>query len=241
MILLDGLKSGTAKVTVHLPYPGNLKCKFIYGRKPFSNWSFLAEYENVKEVQVDIAVLANLIIDPMDANILVDDSIKFKVLQLKQGKLHEIVLNEQYTLEIEKNAIADMSDGLAKGLKLGTTSVILKDKNILDPKAQMPLPKAQLRVVEADKIVINLLPYYNWVTVEQENHEIAVDLYSNDDHKITLGSKYKIDSTFDATLFKDSLRNTNGSRIHGKTLKTGVNRVTAKFGKNVSCFCNNQK
>lgn len=188
----------------------------------------------MKAVQVDIAVLANLIIKPMDANILVGDSIMFKVFQLKEGKLHEIVLNEQYTLEIEKNVIADMNNGLAKGLKLGTTNVILKDKNILDAKAQMPLPKAQLRVVEADKIVLNLLPYYNWVTVEQENHEIAIDLYSKDDYKITLGDKYKIDSTFDSTLFKDSLKNDNGTRIHGKTMKTGVNRVTAKFNKDVS-------
>jgi nuclear pore complex protein Nup210 len=216
LILLDGINSGTAKVFVRLPHN---------------------EYKTVPEVQVDIAVLANLIIEPMEANILVGDSINFKVLQLKQGKLHEIVLDEQYTLEIEKRDIAKINKGLANGLKLGTTSVILKDKNILDSsKTPMPLPKARLTVSEADKIVLNLLPYYNWVTIEKEIHDIAIDLYTKNDEKITLGSKFKIASEFDQSLFKESSRNDNGTRVHGQAVKVGTNKVTAKFA-NVSCLC----
>lgn len=209
LILLDGINSGTAKVFVRLPH---------------------VEYKNVPEVQVDIAVLANLIIEPMEANILVGDSINFKVLQLKQGKLHEIVLDEQYTLEIETKNIAKINKGLANGLKLGTTSVILKDKNVLaGSKTPMPLPKARLTVAEADKIVLNLLPYYNWVTIEKEIHDIAIDLFTKNDERITLGNKFKITSEFDQSLFKESNRNDNGTRVHGQAIQVGTNKVTAKF------------
>lgn len=212
MILLDGINSGSAKVIVKLPY---------------------TEYKNVPEVEVDITVLANLIIDPIDVNVLVGDSITFRVLQLKQGKLHEITLGPQYYLEIEQKSYAKIDGGLATGLALGTTAVILRDRNVIETTAKTPMPTARLTVSEAEKITLNLLPHYNWVTVENERHEIAIDLYTKNDEKITLGNKYKMDSTSDNRLFKELMRNINGSRIYGEAMKTGTNQVSGSYA-NVS-------
>lgn len=211
MILLDGINSGLAKVIVKLPY---------------------AEYSHIPEVEVDITVLANLIIDPVEVNILVGDFINFRVLQLKQGKLHEITLGEQYYLEIADKKHAKIDGAQATGLSLGSTEVLLRDKNVIE-NAKTIMPKARINVVEVEKITINLLPHYNWVTVVNEKHDIAIDLYTKSDERITLGSKYKVDSSFDASFFKESTRTLNGSRVHGVAVKVGTNQVSASYS-NVS-------
>lgn len=212
MILLDGINSGSAKVIVKLPH---------------------LEYKEVPEVEVDITVLANLIIDPVDVNILVGDKITFKVLQLKQGKLHEITLGDQYYLEIENSVHAKISGGVATGLTLGVTGVILRDRNVIESNIKSTMPKARLKVSEAEKITLNLLPHYNWVTVENEKHEIAIDLYTKNDERITLGEKFKVESLFDTKLFQELKRNVNASRIYGEAIKAGTNEVTGSFS-NVS-------
>lgn len=210
MTLIEGINSGSAKVIVKLPH---------------------SEYKHVKEVEVDITVLANLIIDPVDVHILTGDSISFKVLQLKQGKLHEVILGPQYYLETETKEIAKIDKGLATGLKLGTTAIILRDKNVIESSSNPPpsMPRAKLTVSEAAKIALSLLPHNNWVTVEQEHHEIAIDLYTKHDEKITLGTKYTIESSFDRDLYKESKRTVNGSRIAGMTVTKGTSLVTGKF------------
>lgn len=213
MILLDGINSGSAKVIVKLPHK---------------------EYKIIPEVQVDITVLANLIIHPMDVHILVGDSALFQVFQLKQGKLHEITIGGQYFLEIGNSKFASMSDGIATGLSLGSTEVTLKDRNVIDSSAKSSMPKARITVSEAEKIVLNLLPHYNWITVENEQHEIAIDLYTKSDKRITLGSKFRIESTFDAKFFKEATRSANGSRVGGETIRSGTNPVTGRF-LDVSC------
>lgn len=212
MILLNGINSGSAKVIVKLPHP---------------------EYKEVPEVEVDITVLANLIIDPTDVNILVGDSITFKVLQLKQGKPHEITLGHQYYLEIENSVYAKINGGLATGLSLGTTGVILRDRNVIESTVKSTMPKARLKVSEAEKITLNLLPHYNWVTIENEKHEIAIDLYTKNDERITLGGKYKVESSFDVKMFQEMQRNVNASRVYGEAIKSGTNQVTGSFS-NVS-------
>lgn len=161
-VLLEGINTGSAKVTVRLPYP---------------------EYNHVPAVEVDIMVLANIIVDPIDAYILVDDTIPFRILQLKQGKLQEITLNHQYYLEIENMELATLTGNLAKGNKLGRTSVILRDRKIVGDSSSMglataPAPRASLTIVQAGKLALNLLPHYNWLTIESERHEIAADLYT---------------------------------------------------------------
>lgn len=210
MVLLDGINSGSARVIVKLPYP---------------------EYQNVPEVKVDITVLANLIIDPIRVHILVGDTANFKVFQLKRGKLHEITLGPQYYLEIVNTAHAKIDGGVATGLTLGSTDVVLRDRNVIEKSEKLPMPKARLTVAEADKITLNLLPHYNWVTVVNEKNEIAIDVYTKGDEKITLGTAFSVKSEFDGKMFKELERNVNGSRIYGEAVKIGTNQVAGSFSK----------
>lgn len=63
MVLLEGINTGSAKVSVKLPYP---------------------EYSTiVAPLEVNIVVLANIILDPSDVHILVGDTIAFRILQVR--------------------------------------------------------------------------------------------------------------------------------------------------------------
>lgn len=158
MTLLEGVNTGTASVTVSLPYP---------------------EYSQIKPLVVQIMVLANLMLDPSDAHILVGDTIKFKIKQLKRGKLEE-VSGQQYYLEIADTNHATLDGNYASGHTIGSTVVFLRDRNIPNhaDTDMPPMPAATLSVTDAKQLAINLLPHYNWVTTVGERNEIAVDLIS---------------------------------------------------------------
>jgi nuclear pore complex protein Nup210 len=159
----------------------------------------------------------------------------FFIFQLKKGKLHEIQLNSQYYLEIEDTKYAKINGNTATGLSVGRTFVALRDRNIpIDTNEhtlKASLPKSSLTVTQANRLTLNLLPYYNWVTVEGERHEIALDLYTKDDQKITLGTNYLIKSTYDNALFYAIDTTNNGTRIYGEAIRAGTSPVTGSFQK----------
>lgn len=131
--------------------------------------------------------MANLMLEPTEAYILPGDTINFKIFQQKMGRLHEIELNDQYFLEIEDTKIASIRKTKVTGLTLGRTTVVLRDRNVpLDSDAdgtgssvaKSAMPSATVTVSQPVKLGLSLLPYNNWITVEGEKHEIALDLYT---------------------------------------------------------------
>lgn len=218
MVLLEGINTGSAKVTVALPY---------------------TEYSHVvSPIDVNIMVLANIILDPSDVNILVGDTISFKILQLKQGKLQDITHNTQYYLEVENKKLATLRGNRVTGNALGRTSVVLKDRNVAEniqtSSSDIPIISASLTVTRADKITVNLLPHYNWLTVEGERHSIGVDLYTHDNQLITLGNGYSVNTEFDANIFYQLSKTDNGTRVFGETLRPGTSAVVGTFEKLVA-------
>ncbi|XP_059614820.1 nuclear pore membrane glycoprotein 210 [Phlebotomus argentipes] len=212
MTLLEGINTGSAKVRVSLPYK---------------------DYDHVPAIEVDIMILANILLSPSDVHVLVGDAVEFRVFQLKRGKLEEIDLNSQYYLEAEDPNLVAMHSNMAKGRKLGRTSVLLRDRNIpheTDESVRKPSPpRAIVTVSNAVKIGLSLLPYNNWITVEGERHEIAIDLFTADDQKITLGVTYNVDSSFDQSYFQSLSMTANGTRIYGEALRKGSTPVVGSF------------
>lgn len=133
-----------------------------------------------------INVLANIILEPSDVYMLPGDIINFRILQLKSGRLQEITLNNQYFLEIDDGTVASIKGVAASGLKAGTTTVVLRDRNVRNDGSSAgdseimknSVPSARLTVANPKKLGLSLLPHNNWITVEGEKHEIAVDLYT---------------------------------------------------------------
>lgn len=118
--------------------------------------------------------------------VLPGDTVNFRILQLKTGRLQEISLNNQYFLEIEDGSVASMKGVSATGLRAGTTMVVLRDRNVPNDGSitgdneamKNAVPSARLTVANPKKLGLSLLPHNNWITVEGEKHEIAVDLYT---------------------------------------------------------------
>lgn len=80
MVLLEGINTGSAKVSVALPYP---------------------EYQGtVPSLEVNIVVLANIILHPSDVHILVGDSISFQILQVNEHITMEFLKYGNTKLEI---------------------------------------------------------------------------------------------------------------------------------------------
>uniref|UniRef100_A0A1B0DJU9 Nuclear pore membrane glycoprotein 210 n=1 Tax=Phlebotomus papatasi TaxID=29031 RepID=A0A1B0DJU9_PHLPP len=212
MTLLEGINTGSAKVRVSLPYK---------------------EYSHVPVIEVDIMILANILLNPSDVHVIVGDTIEFRVFQLKRGKLEEIGLNSQYYLEAENEDLVAMHGNLAKGLQLGRTTVILRDRNIPhdsdDSVLKPSAPRATVTVSDPAKIGISLLPHNNWITVEEERHEIAIDLFTVDDQKITLGSTFSVESSFDVSYFQPLDTTPNGTRIYGEAIRKGSTPVVGSF------------
>lgn len=151
---------------------------------------------------------------------------------MKQGKLEDITSNTQYYLEVENTDLATLDGNIATGHILGRTAVILKDRNVannLEKTDSIPSIQATLTISHADKITINLLPHYNWLTVKGEQHTIAIDLYTKDNQLITLGDEYHIDSEFNEKMFASVLITNNGSQIFGKTVNTGKSPVFGSY------------
>lgn len=214
LTLLEGVNTGTARVIVRLPY---------------------AEYANVPAIHVDLTVLANIILDPIDAHIMVGDRIAFRILQLKQGKLHEITAskNQQYYLEVEDTDLATIAGTVAEGQKLGRTTVVLRDRNVGQRVASgqqpIPAPRATLTVCEPARLQLSLLPHNNWVTLAGRRHDIAVDLYASDNRRIHLGTEVRVHAQFNQAQFYPIARTANGSRVYGEAVEVGTSEVRAMF------------
>ncbi|XP_044248664.1 nuclear pore membrane glycoprotein 210 isoform X1 [Drosophila takahashii] len=207
MILLEGINTGTAKVTIRMPQ---------------------AEYRHVPPIEVFISVLANIIIEPSEVTILIGDSISFRILQLKMDRQH-VIDNNQYYLEVEDSSVAFMQGNSATGAALGRTQVFLRDRNMAESDKASKGPSAILTVANPHRLGISLLPHLNWVTVQGERNEVALDLFAADGQKITLGRRYSISSEVDESLFAIVQRTRNGSRLLGEAKKEGITQVYGSY------------
>lgn len=207
MVLLEGVNTGTAKVTI-----GMLQ----------------SEYSYVQPIEVHISVLANIIIEPSDVTIMAGDSVTFRILQLKMDRLH-VIDSKQYYLQVEDSSVAYLEGNSATGSAMGRTQVFLRDRNMVNTEKDTKAPSALLTVAEPHRLGISLLPHLNWVTVQGEHHDMALDLFAADGHKITLGTRYSISSELDESLFSIIKRTRNGSRLFGEAKKEGVTQVYGSY------------
>lgn len=130
--------------------------------------------------------------------------------------------------------MASLDGNVATGHVLGRTAVILKDRNVannLEHTDAIPSIQATITISRADKITLNLLPYYNWLTVNGEQHTIVINLYTHDNQLITLGDEYAIESHFNENIFAPLSKTMNGSQIFGETISTGQSEVLGSFEK----------
>ncbi|XP_029037862.1 nuclear pore membrane glycoprotein 210 [Osmia bicornis bicornis] len=222
IVLLEGIKTGTAKVSVRLPYP---------------------EYKHVPPIEVELIVIANLIIIPSDITVMVYDSFRYKIMQARHGRLEEISLpSNQYYLEAENPDILkiDNDHDSAYAKFYGRTKVFLHDKNVRD-EYPVILPSAIVNVNDVAYINLAVLPNRNWGLILGHTHEIVVELYDSKDHKFYIGEGVEVSVKLDEHYFEPKLITQNGTYIVGVPIACGTMTVEAtlygiidKHGKKVS-------
>ncbi|KAK0090394.1 hypothetical protein PV325_000676 [Microctonus aethiopoides] len=210
IILMEGVKTGTTKVSAKLPY---------------------AEYKHVSPVEIELIVIANLIILPTDVSIMAFDSLKYKIMQVHQGRLEEIHLpSNQYFLGAENPEILDIDNasGKAYALAYGKTKVLLHDKNV-DEEYGIVLPTANVHINNVEYITITVLPNKNRGLILGETHEIIVELFDVKDHKFYIGDSVQVSVDIEQLYFDIKMRSQNGTHIVVVPTICGTTSVEARL------------
>ncbi|XP_970065.4 nuclear pore membrane glycoprotein 210 [Tribolium castaneum] len=210
VILLEGVKTGSAKVSVRLPY---------------------SEYKEVPSIEVVLTVIANLLLVPSEAYMMEGDVISFKLYYMHNGKMDELQIPDaQYFLESEDESVvkSDKSSREVTARALGKCHVMLRSSNRLDDDPALKLPVAVITVVQPSYIVLTLLPHKNWAILVGDQHEIIAEVYSSSDNKLYLGSGVQIQTQV-GEAFHVEERSQNGSWISGWGLKESRAIVSAKL------------
>ncbi|KAK7861839.1 hypothetical protein R5R35_000596 [Gryllus longicercus] len=208
IILLEGLKTGTAKVTVGLPY---------------------SEYAEVQNIVVQLNVMSNLIISPAEIYVITGDSIQYRVLQVKNGRLEEVLLlTQQYYWEVLDTNIASLDEktSMVTALSPGKTRVVLHDRNIDESEKVARIPTANLVVSEPAYLTLTILPHRNWAVLVGENYEIIVDVFDKDDNKLHVGD-VEVTTLVPAEYFLVKNISKNGTYLYGEPLAVGTAQVRA--------------
>ncbi|XP_011169055.1 nuclear pore membrane glycoprotein 210 [Solenopsis invicta] len=192
IVLIEGVRTGTAKVSVRLPH---------------------SEYEYVPSIELELVVIANLIIIPPEITIMAHDSFRYKIMHTRQGRLEEISLPlSQYYLEAENPDILEIDNDrdVAYGRELGRTKVLLHDKNVRE-EYPVILPSAMVNVHEVAYISLSVLPNRNWGLILGHAHEIVVELYDNKDHKFYIGEGVEVSMRIDEQYLEPKAITQNGT------------------------------
>ncbi|KAK9511181.1 hypothetical protein O3M35_005792 [Rhynocoris fuscipes] len=196
--LLEGIQMGSAKVSAKLPY---------------------FEYSNVLPAVVRITVHTNLLIEPSYALIMVGDTIRYKIKQVRGGKVIEIEpLYTKYQIKCLDGDIAETSGFEVTGLQFGHVTLELYDLALSD--SSVAIAEAKLSVVNAVEMTLSMLPDVSIVTGEPA--VIVATVYSHDNQEILLGTKASVLIEVPHNRFTVSSRSFNGSIISGKGNRPGT-------------------
>ncbi|ERL89556.1 hypothetical protein D910_06921, partial [Dendroctonus ponderosae] len=200
-ILLEGVKSGSAKVTVRLPY---------------------SEYKQVPTHEVQLMIVANLLLTPGEVYVMAGEIIN-------NGRMEEISMpNNQYYIEAEDSTIASSykQSGNVTALIQGKTRIVLRDRNVDKDDPLLKLPAATLHVVEPDYIQLNVMPHKNWAILVGQHHDLTAEVYDSSNHKLFLGESVQMFLEVTPEFYTSS-QTINGSWLTGYGMKQGIATVQA--------------
>ncbi|KAI4499131.1 hypothetical protein M0802_005714 [Mischocyttarus mexicanus] len=221
IVLLEGIRTGTAKVSVKLPYP---------------------EYRHVLPIEVELIVIANLIIIPSEVTMMQFDNFKYNIMQIHGGRLEAIELpSSQYYLEAENSDKLDIDNDISNvyALSMGRSKIFLHDKNVRD-EYPVILPSAVVNVNSVAYISLAVLPNRNYGLILGQTHEIVVELYDNKDHKFHIGEGVRVSIEVNKDYFDTKFVSKNGTYLVGVPIVRGtmlvratLHGITDKNGKNI--------
>ncbi|KAG8201918.1 hypothetical protein JTE90_027395 [Oedothorax gibbosus] len=210
MILMEGSKTGSAKVTV----------------KPLDS-----AYKNVASYDVSLVVVANLNLKPAHIYILPGTQVKYQLELIKQGKAFPVPLpSDQYYLEMGDKSVASLADSISvvTALKYGTTNIVVKDRYITGKEVAY-LPSAVIHVMAPSYLTLSITPGDKWSLEEKKNYDVSVSIYDRNSHPIHLTEAVRVSVNFPSKFFQVRKFTTNGTYQEVKTLVPGSCLITAQL------------
>ncbi|CAL1266447.1 unnamed protein product [Larinioides sclopetarius] len=208
MILMEGSKTGSAKVTV----------------KPLD-----PAYKHVTSYEVSLVVVANLNLKPAHTYVLPGSKVKYQLELIKQGKAFPISLpSDQYYLEVADKTVATLDDAIATvtTLKYGTTNIVVKDRYITGREIAY-LPSAVIHVIPPSYLTLSVSPGDKWSLEEKKDYSVLVSLYDRNSHPIYLTKEVRIAVQFPQKFILLKKSSTNGTYHEIRTLVPGNCVITA--------------
>ncbi|CAH3168221.1 unnamed protein product [Porites lobata] len=187
-------------------------------------------FANVPPAQVKLIVLDNVMLVPgHDMYILVNTSITYSVIRLRQGRTAVVPMpSSQFEFKLSNTSVAqlDVKKSSVLGVKLGYTKVTLEDKNMLHIHS-VHQPAAGVYVVEPAFLGFSITPHSDWFLEVGVEYDVSVQLYTYENRKIYITDNIQIVASFDDAYFKELWSSKNGSFYHVKTLQKGKTVLTA--------------
>jgi hypothetical protein len=224
-ILIEGIKTGTA----------NVEAKLI---DPFYK-------DMLKTPLVRLLVVANILLEPSNpVYLLIGGHVKYSVFLIKQTSVEKINLPSlQYYFESRDKSIAnllndDPTQSIINGLKVGSTDIVLIDRNMKDEfailnsgdqKIVVPPPTALIHVVEPDYLRFFMKNWRSWILEVGRTYEIDILVFTNKNQQIFPSENLRIDSIFELDKFKILHKSVNGSYLILKTLTKGQTQASANL------------
>ncbi|XP_067936717.1 nuclear pore membrane glycoprotein 210-like [Watersipora subatra] len=173
-ILVQGIKTGSAIVSVRLADP---------------------VYKDVKESQVRLVIIANIILSPPDAYILLFTSLGYEAHVIKQRVMHKLpVPSAHHQLEIKNQTVCSLKalSSEVYGEALGSTHVVLRDSNMPAKLEAVHQPSASIHVVLPVALAFSIEPGEKWVLESGRTYELTVHVLDKDRHKIHLSEDVRL-------------------------------------------------
>ncbi|XP_054706619.1 nuclear pore membrane glycoprotein 210-like [Uloborus diversus] len=210
MILIEGSKTGSAKVTV----------------KPLD-----PVYKNVQPYEVSLVIVANLNLRPAHTYLLPGTKVKYNLELIKQGKAFPINLpSDQYYLEVIDETVAtlDSATSVVTAFKYGSTNIVVKDRYITGREIAY-LPSSVIHVAVPSYLTLSVSPGDKWSLEEQKTYFVSVQIYDRNSHPIYITEDVRVSLQFPAKYFQILQKSNNGTFQVVKTLIPGSCQVSGQL------------
>jgi hypothetical protein len=183
--------------------------------------------DTLKTPLVRLLVVANILLEPSyPVYLLIGASVQYNVFLIKQTSVEKIHFPSlQYFFDSRNKTVADLassdqSHSTIVGLNVGSTEVILVDRNMkeellsdmAEQKVALPPPTASLHVCFPEYLVFVIKNWRSsWVLEVGRTYEVMIFVYTDKRQQIYTSENLKMDSEFDDTKFRIEHKSKNGS------------------------------
>ena len=204
-MLIEGVKTGSSKVVARIKDP---------------------HYKTVLPSEITLVVIANIFLTPSSNVYLIPEGqVMYKVNILKGQQVRELTMpSDQYYLQVENTKVAslDTATSTVTGIKDGTTSITLKDRNINTDTAGLRQPTSDIVIAKPSYMRLVIEPGQdNWALQDGTVYTVNVALFDVYHHRMFPSPNLRLTVTFPKSHFQILESTSNGTYHIVKTIKTG--------------------